>query len=52
MQAGRIHSNSASDRVLVGVCYAVAILFSLIVLLPFWTILMDSFSGAAVKLGS
>lgn len=52
MQGGRIHSNSASDRVLVDVCYAVAILFSLIVLLPFWTILMDSFSGAAVKLGS
>lgn len=48
----KIKTNSASDKVLLFFCYFIAIVFSLLVLLPFWTILMDSLSGAPVKLNS
>lgn len=48
----KIRAKSGADHLLIGFCYFVAILFSLMVLLPFWSIICDAFSGAPVKLGS
>ena len=43
---------SPLDRSFHIVCYTIVILFSLIVLLPFWTLIMDSFSGDVGNLGA
>lgn len=47
----RVIRESASDRFLSCFCYGFVILFSIIVILPFWTLMMDSLSGAQVKFG-
>ena len=43
---------SPLDRGFNIVCYTIVVLFSLIVLLPFWTLIMDSFSGDVANLGA
>jgi putative aldouronate transport system permease protein len=42
---------SAGDKVLVVFCYVFVIFYSILIILPFWTIVMDSFSSSLVKTG-
>lgn len=42
-------NDSLGGKALVIFCYAFMVFFSLLIILPFWTILMDSFSGSLVK---
>ncbi len=42
---------SAGDWALSAFCYGFAFVFSVLVLFPFWSVLMDSMSGALVKSG-
>ena len=48
----KTYQNSVGDRLLIAFCYIFIALFSILVLLPFWTVLMDSFSGSVVKSGA
>ena len=48
----KTYQNSVGDRLLIAFCYIFIVLFSILVLLPFWTVLMDSFSGSVVKSGA
>ena len=44
--------SSPMDRGFGIVCYSIVVLFSLIVLLPFWTLIMDAFSGDIGNMGA
>lgn len=52
MQATMRRNMTRRDWVLKIFCYSFVVIFSLMVLLPFWSVLMDSFSGRQVKLGA
>jgi len=41
-----------SDKILITFSYCFMVLFSISVLLPFWTVIMDSLSGSALKSGA
>ena len=44
--------SSPMDRGFGIICYSIVVLFSLIVLLPFWTLIMDAFSGDIGNMGA
>ena len=43
--------SSASDRILLGFSYTILIIFCISIILPFWSVLMDSVSGSKLKIG-